>query len=270
MQTVPGCDERSPEPKPRWNPKPEQIRILEAIFNSGLVNPPRDEIRKIRVQLQEYGQVGDANVFYWFQNRKSRSKHKMRNLQNSEQHSSNQQQITPPTTKPVTTNLAAPSSSSSSSEKSSPKESKRTLSLSSPSFMDASNLSTSSVNKTYFRAHDESVPEPFFFHSQQTGGGGAGAFAQGFCFSELSNVVHLQDHTVGRCSNLLLSEIMNSSASKKVNHEEKNLTMQPQLFYTPASPVTDSNGLAPLTPTHTSTVASQSNINQIQGNISFV
>ncbi|KAJ6364264.1 hypothetical protein OIU76_029246 [Salix suchowensis] len=62
---------------------------------------------------------------------------------------------------------------------------------------------------------------------------------------------------------------MNSSASKKVNHEENNvLTMQPQPFYTPASPVTDSiNGLAPpLTPpTHTSTVASQSTINQIQG-----
>ncbi|XP_020105573.1 WUSCHEL-related homeobox 9-like [Ananas comosus] len=75
-----GCEERSPEPKPRWNPKPEQIRILEAIFNSGMVNPPRDEIRKIRAQLQEYGQVGDANVFYWFQNRKSRSKHKLRHL----------------------------------------------------------------------------------------------------------------------------------------------------------------------------------------------
>uniref|UniRef100_A0A803LLR2 Homeobox domain-containing protein n=1 Tax=Chenopodium quinoa TaxID=63459 RepID=A0A803LLR2_CHEQI len=76
-----GCEERSPEPKPRWNPKPEQIRILEAIFNSGMVNPPRDEIRRIRAQLQEYGQVGDANVFYWFQNRKSRSKHKQRTLQ---------------------------------------------------------------------------------------------------------------------------------------------------------------------------------------------
>ncbi|CAN6444203.1 unnamed protein product [Victoria cruziana] len=75
-----GGEERSPEPKPRWNPKPEQIRILEAIFNSGMVNPPRDEIRKIRAQLQEYGQVGDANVFYWFQNRKSRSKHKQRHL----------------------------------------------------------------------------------------------------------------------------------------------------------------------------------------------
>uniref|UniRef100_A0A0D9V3W8 Homeobox domain-containing protein n=1 Tax=Leersia perrieri TaxID=77586 RepID=A0A0D9V3W8_9ORYZ len=70
-------EERVPDPKPRWNPRPEQIRILEAIFNSGMVNPPRDEIPRIRMQLQEYGQVGDANVFYWFQNRKSRSKNKL-------------------------------------------------------------------------------------------------------------------------------------------------------------------------------------------------
>ncbi|KAK8949257.1 WUSCHEL-related homeobox 8 [Platanthera zijinensis] len=78
-----GVEERTPEPKPRWNPKPEQIRILEAIFNSGTVNPPRDEIRRIRTQLQVYGQVGDANVFYWFQNRKSRSKHKQRHLKSA-------------------------------------------------------------------------------------------------------------------------------------------------------------------------------------------
>ncbi|CAO1945459.1 unnamed protein product [Urochloa humidicola] len=73
-----GGEERTPDPKPRWNPKPEQIRILEAIFNSGMVNPPRDEIPRIRQRLQEYGHVGDANVFYWFQNRKSRSKNKLR------------------------------------------------------------------------------------------------------------------------------------------------------------------------------------------------
>ncbi|KAF8726704.1 hypothetical protein HU200_019172 [Digitaria exilis] len=74
------CEEsgRNPEPRPRWNPRPEQIRILEGIFNSGVVNPPRDEIRRIRLQLQEYGPVADANVFYWFQNRKSRTKHKLR------------------------------------------------------------------------------------------------------------------------------------------------------------------------------------------------
>ncbi|CAO1948046.1 unnamed protein product [Urochloa humidicola] len=73
-----GGEERTPDPKPRWNPRPEQIRILEAIFNSGMVNPPRDEIPRIRQRLQEYGNVGDANVFYWFQNRKSRSKNKLR------------------------------------------------------------------------------------------------------------------------------------------------------------------------------------------------
>ncbi|XP_074333022.1 WUSCHEL-related homeobox 8-like isoform X2 [Apium graveolens] len=28
--------ERTHEPKPRWNPKPEQIKILEGIFNSGM------------------------------------------------------------------------------------------------------------------------------------------------------------------------------------------------------------------------------------------
>lgn len=82
-------DDRSPEPKPRWNPKPEQIRILESIFNSGMVNPPREEIKKIRTQLQEFGQVGDANVFYWFQNRKSRSKNKHRHLHSNPRNKKN-------------------------------------------------------------------------------------------------------------------------------------------------------------------------------------
>ncbi|KQK09100.1 WUSCHEL-related homeobox 7 [Brachypodium distachyon] len=72
-----GPEERNTDPKPRWNPRPEQIRILEALFNSGMANPPRDEIPRIRMKLQEYGPVGDANVFYWFQNRKSRSKNKL-------------------------------------------------------------------------------------------------------------------------------------------------------------------------------------------------
>ena len=71
-------EERNPDRKHRWNPKPEQIRILESIFNSGMVNPPSEEIQKIRMQLQEYGEVGDTNVYYWFQNRKSRNKQKQR------------------------------------------------------------------------------------------------------------------------------------------------------------------------------------------------
>ncbi|KAK9152907.1 hypothetical protein Sjap_000387 [Stephania japonica] len=125
-----GGEERSPEPKPRWNPKPEQIRILEAIFNSGMVNPPRDEIRKIRAQLQEYGQVGDANVFYWFQNRKSRSKHKQKHHhQHKTQQlavSSSLDNITKTTASHVTPTLplhqtSSSSSSSSSDSKTSPK-----------------------------------------------------------------------------------------------------------------------------------------------------
>ncbi|RRT45198.1 hypothetical protein B296_00022327 [Ensete ventricosum] len=66
-----------------------------------------------------YGQVGDANVFYWFQNRKSRSKNKQRHLQGArlQQRPSVSASPSPPpvTTKPAGT-AAATSSSSSSSE----------------------------------------------------------------------------------------------------------------------------------------------------------
>eukprot|EP00253_Pinus_taeda_P028522 PITA_28522 len=74
--------ERSPpKSKPRWNPKPEQIRILENIFNSGMVSPPREELKRIRTLLEEFGQVGEASVFYWFQNRKSKTKRRQHQLQ---------------------------------------------------------------------------------------------------------------------------------------------------------------------------------------------
>lgn len=65
----------------RWTPKPEQILILESIFNSGTVNPPKDETVRIRKLLERFGAVGDANVFYWFQNRRSRSRRRQRQLQ---------------------------------------------------------------------------------------------------------------------------------------------------------------------------------------------
>ncbi|KAK8942340.1 WUSCHEL-related homeobox 11 [Platanthera zijinensis] len=67
----------------RWTPKPEQILILESIFNSGMVNPPREETVRIRMMLEKFGAVGDANVFYWFQNRRSRSRRRQRQLQAS-------------------------------------------------------------------------------------------------------------------------------------------------------------------------------------------
>ncbi|MQM12921.1 hypothetical protein Taro_045843 [Colocasia esculenta] len=65
----------------RWTPKPEQILILESIFNSGMVNPPKDETVRIRKLLEKFGPVGDANVFYWFQNRRSRSRRRQRQMQ---------------------------------------------------------------------------------------------------------------------------------------------------------------------------------------------
>ncbi|XP_065027682.1 WUSCHEL-related homeobox 11-like [Musa acuminata AAA Group] len=67
----------------RWTPKAEQILILESIFNSGMVNPTKDETARIRRLLERFGPVGDANVFYWFQNRRSRSRRRQRQLQAS-------------------------------------------------------------------------------------------------------------------------------------------------------------------------------------------
>ncbi|XP_039044500.1 WUSCHEL-related homeobox 11-like [Hibiscus syriacus] len=73
--------ERKEPVRSRWTPKPEQILILESIFNSGMVNPPKDETVRIRKLLEKYGAVGDANVFYWFQNRRSRSRRRQRHMQ---------------------------------------------------------------------------------------------------------------------------------------------------------------------------------------------
>ncbi|KAG5126317.1 hypothetical protein JHK82_027152 [Glycine max] len=267
-----GCEERSPEPKPRWNPKPEQIRILEAIFNSGMVNPPRDEIRKIRAQLQEYGQVGDANVFYWFQNRKSRSKHKLRHLQNSSSKNMNhhhhmnvdQQNHTIPTNSslPQTTTTAPSSSSSSSSEKSSPKELIiPTTKVFSIGFSDAvPNSPTASVNQT--RINDIMLPPPppveaFFFPVQQQHDvhHGVTSSSQGFCFSELSNVVHAQQNNVGPCTSLLLSEIVghgaaSAGASKKDKSQMKIMHQPSLLNFCVTTPTTATTS----TPTTTTTV----------------
>ncbi|XP_027357198.1 WUSCHEL-related homeobox 11-like [Abrus precatorius] len=73
--------EKSEPVRSRWTPKPEQILILESIFNSGMVNPPKDETVRIRKLLEKFGTVGDANVFYWFQNRRSRSRRRQRQIQ---------------------------------------------------------------------------------------------------------------------------------------------------------------------------------------------
>ncbi|KAH6817559.1 hypothetical protein C2S51_001162 [Perilla frutescens var. frutescens] len=76
-------DQRCEPVRSRWTPKPEQILILESIFNSGMVNPPKEETVRIRKLLEKFGSVGDANVFYWFQNRRSRSRRRERQIQAS-------------------------------------------------------------------------------------------------------------------------------------------------------------------------------------------
>ncbi|KAJ0735049.1 putative transcription factor homeobox-WOX family [Helianthus annuus] len=261
-----GCEERSPEPKPRWNPKPEQIRILESIFNSGMVNPPREEIRKIRAQLQEYGQVGDANVFYWFQNRKSRSKHKTRHLQKSQNHQS-----------PTTTKVTTPSSSSS-SEKSYSKSIDFLL-----------NSPTASVNQHFggggvgggFHHHltEFSQEQPFCFpaiqqpHPPPTDAVATttAGFTEGFCFSEFGNVVsqgHNQGNVieaVGSGSGMLLTDLLmmnQQSVIQKMNDskcvDEKTVKVSSYNFTAPLPPTS----ALPSNPT-TTTVAST--ICDIQG-----
>nr|XP_004505393.1 WUSCHEL-related homeobox 9-like isoform X2 [Cicer arietinum] len=178
-------DERSPEPKPRWNPKPEQIRILEAIFNSGMVNPPREEIRKIRAQLQEYGQVGDANVFYWFQNRKSRSKHKLRHLHNSKTNknknpeSSNSSNSLP--------QITAPPSSSSSDKKANNEFSN--IGFSNGVVVSNSPTTTTSVDQNQASGFFQTP----FYNFPVENNNNDGMTTQGFYLPEFSNIIHHQD-----------------------------------------------------------------------------
>ncbi|KOM58045.1 hypothetical protein LR48_Vigan11g107800 [Vigna angularis] len=62
----------------RWRSTPEQIRILLNIFNHGIINPNRDQVREITGRLQEYGEVGEYSVYCWFQNHGNRVKNRGR------------------------------------------------------------------------------------------------------------------------------------------------------------------------------------------------
>ncbi|XP_076952157.1 WUSCHEL-related homeobox 9-like [Bidens hawaiensis] len=258
-----GCEERSPEPKPRWNPKPEQIRILESIFNSGMVNPPREEIRKIRAQLQEYGQVGDANVFYWFQNRKSRSKHKSRQLQKPQNHQS------PATT---TTKTTTPSSSSS-SEKSYSKS--IDFLLNSPTASVNQNFSggvSGGYGNTGYRNHqltefsaEQSFCFPTVHQPPPPTTSTSASFTQGFSFTEFGN----NDEAVGSGSGseMLLTDLlmMNQQSVRKMNNnkgvEEKCVKVSSYNF-TPPLPAATTTSVVPSNPTTTNV---PSTLGEIQG-----
>ncbi|KAK1368745.1 Homeobox domain-containing protein [Heracleum sosnowskyi] len=267
--------ERTHEPKPRWNPKPEQIKILEGIFNSGMVNPPRDEIRRIRAQLQEYGQVGDANVFYWFQNRKSRSKNKKNNLQNST--TTTKSLLTSP---PVLPKPAAPLSYSSSSSSDKSSADRKAFSC---NVFDGLNSPTCSVNQPYFRTSTEQfLPEPYFFPASQSttliGGTTTSGLTltQGFCFPELvASNDYAADHNnlgqgFGNCStSVLLTDLMNlggmnnnnNNYYKKVEDNDKS-KMQQLLSYS-VSTANPTCAQTILPPTVSPSVMSA--INHIQG-----
>ncbi|KAL1829666.1 hypothetical protein ACET3Z_008078 [Daucus carota] len=212
-----GTVEKAPEPKPRWNPKPEQIRILEGIFNSGMVTPPRDEIRRIRAQLEEYGEIGDANVFYWFQNKKSRSKNKKTS------HYLN----------------------------STTKSRKRTVSKANTSQL--SYTSSSSSDKSLQKSSPvEFLPEPYLFPAGQStlvGGATAGNAAVGSPQVISSNVDHVAQYnksrhnlsechgqTYGKCSaaSVVVTDLINHEATDnyyKRGEDNDKMKMQRQLSY---------------------------------------
>lgn len=270
--------ERTHEPKPRWNPKPEQIKILEGIFNSGMVNPPREEIRRIRAQLQEYGQVGDANVFYWFQNRKSRSKSKKNNLQNS---TTTKSLLTHTTLSPPALAKATPLSYSSSSSSDKSSADRKAFSC---NVFDGLNSPTCSVNQPYFRTSTEFLPEPYFFPASQStliGGTTSGlTLTQGFCFPELvaSNnyVAHNNNknsvsqnlgQAFGNCStSVLLTDLMNLGGMNNNNNdyykrvEDNDKTKMQQLLSYSVSPTCAQTILPP-----TVSPSVMSAINHIQG-----
>ncbi|CAH8311524.1 unnamed protein product [Eruca vesicaria subsp. sativa] len=232
-----GCEvEGMPEPKLRWNPKPEQIRILEAVFNSGMVNPPREEIPRIRAQLQEYGQVSDASVFYWFQNRKSRSKHKLRLLHKNS--------LPQPQQQPQPQPQPLPSSSSSSSSSSKATKLHKTNDKENTSLP----LSGSQMMGMF-------PSEPAFLFPDSTLGAFEGITASsqlGFLSDYMIEQQKPAHPTVDSCTGYLLSEIINGNASYGTHHQQHlsekedeemmmNMLQQPQPYATTSHQITSYN-----------------------------
>ncbi|KAL2484075.1 WUSCHEL-related homeobox 9-like [Forsythia ovata] len=227
-----------------------------------MVNPPRDEIRKIRAQLQQYGQVGDANVFYWFQNRKSRSKQKNRQLH----HTKSQTHYAQPITTTMAATASIPPLSSSSSNKSSPSSTEKVIfSVGSTTLIDVSNSPTASANQSFFQTPSEFLAEPYFFPVQQPSEApSTAAFTQGFCFPDVPDPV--ANHTVGNCcSSLLLSELMlmNHEPSKKANQDDRDekMKLQQQLSYSVTTAPNSTHSINIVPPT----LCVPSPMNQIQG-----
>ncbi|XP_075636017.1 WUSCHEL-related homeobox 1 [Castanea sativa] len=62
----------------RWSPTPEQILVLQELYQHGTRTPTADQIQQIAAYLRRFGKVEGKNVFYWFQNHKARERQKRR------------------------------------------------------------------------------------------------------------------------------------------------------------------------------------------------
>lgn len=60
----------------RWTPTAMQLQILEHVFIQGNGTPTKQRIKEITSELTSHGQVSEANVYNWFQNRRARLKRK--------------------------------------------------------------------------------------------------------------------------------------------------------------------------------------------------
>lgn len=69
-------DNRTPS-APRWNPTPAQLARLEELYLTGMATPNGDLRTQITEELAKLGQINEANVYNWFQNKKARMKKKM-------------------------------------------------------------------------------------------------------------------------------------------------------------------------------------------------
>ncbi|KAI5656736.1 hypothetical protein M9H77_25529 [Catharanthus roseus] len=61
----------------RWNPTPDQLHILERVFDKeGIKTPNPQKVKEITAELANHGQISEPNVYNWFQNRRARLKKK--------------------------------------------------------------------------------------------------------------------------------------------------------------------------------------------------
>ncbi|CAL9092728.1 unnamed protein product [Musa textilis] len=60
----------------RWTPTHMQLQTLESIFYQGNGTPSKQKIKEIVAELSQHGQISEANIYNWFQNRRARSKRK--------------------------------------------------------------------------------------------------------------------------------------------------------------------------------------------------